>query len=317
MKILFITTKNKNSQGDYLELTAINGLRKLLGDNFIEFPKKKIMYHDFSESPKSELHGKGFTMLRYPIRDVDRTKVLEQNYDAVIYGCGHIIGEEINIHDYDNLANGNVWVLDGHDLFGDARIKQEFNGKEIIGNQFKKSFKRELVFQEETVYPTGYGIPEEIIMPIDLSKKKKLIQNTYPKYANFEKATDLAGSREHHIFEEEIDYFEDMASSWFGLTSIKGGWDSLRHYEILASGSLLLFRDYENKPEFCSPQKLPCFSYSNKKELDYLLNNLVEDNIPSKEYLNMLNEQRKWLIENGTTLARAKNILEVIENFSN
>ena len=28
MKILFITTKNKNFQGDYLELTILNGLRK-------------------------------------------------------------------------------------------------------------------------------------------------------------------------------------------------------------------------------------------------------------------------------------------------
>ena len=108
-----------------------------------------------------------------------------------------------------------------------------------------------------------------------------------------------------------------MASSWFGLTSIKGGWDSLRHYEILASGTLLLFRDYDNKPELCSPQNLPCFSYSNKKELNYLVNNLVDKNNPSKEYLEMLDSQRKWLIENGTTLARAKNILEVIENFSN
>jgi hypothetical protein len=317
MKILFITTIDKKSQGDYLELTVINGMRKLLGENFIEFPKKKIMYHDFSESSKSELHGKGFTMLRNPIHDVDRTKVLEQKYDAIIYGSGHIIGEEICIDDYDKLANGNVWVLDGHDLFGEARVKKEFEGKEIIGNQFKKSFKRELVFKEESVFPTGYGIPEEIIMPINLSKKKKLFQSTYPKHANFEKATDLAGSREHHVFDKEVDYYEDMASSWFGLTSIKGGWDSLRHYEILASGSLLLFRDYENKPEFCSPQKLPCFSYSNKTELDYLLNNLIEDNTPSKEYINMLNEQRKWLIENGTTVARAKNILQVIENFSN
>ena len=317
MKILFISTINKRSQGDYLELTIINGLRKILGDSFVEYPKKKIMYHDFSESPKDELHGKGFTMLRHPIMDVDRTNVLEQKYDAIIYGSGHIVGEEIYVDDFDKLAEANVWVLDGHDLFGDAKIKQEFKGKEIIGNQFKKSFKRELIFQEESVYPTGYGIPEEIIMPINLNKKRKLFQSTYPKHANFEKETDLGGSTEHHIFENESDYYEDMASSWFGLTSIKGGWDSLRHYEILASGTLLLFRDYDNKPELCSPQNLPCFSYSNKKELNYLVNNLVDKNNPSKEYLEMLDSQRKWLIENGTTVARAKNILQVIENFSN
>ena len=122
MKILFITTIDKKSQGDYLELTVINGMRKLLGENFIEFPKKKIMYHDFSESSKSELHGKGFTMLRNPIHDVDRTKVLEQKYDAIIYGSGHIIGEEICIDDYDNLANGNVSVSYTHLTLTTKRI---------------------------------------------------------------------------------------------------------------------------------------------------------------------------------------------------
>ena len=42
MKILFITTKNKNFQGDYLELTILNGLRKF-EDNFIDYPRKNIL----------------------------------------------------------------------------------------------------------------------------------------------------------------------------------------------------------------------------------------------------------------------------------
>ena len=40
MKILFITTMNPNHQGDYLEITLINGLRKLLGNNFVDYPRK-------------------------------------------------------------------------------------------------------------------------------------------------------------------------------------------------------------------------------------------------------------------------------------
>ena len=54
MKILFITTKNKNFQGDYLELTILNGLRKILGDNFIDFPRKKISYHDWAHCCREE-----------------------------------------------------------------------------------------------------------------------------------------------------------------------------------------------------------------------------------------------------------------------
>lgn len=43
MKILFLTTKKPSAQGDYLELTLVNGLRKVLGNGFVDYPKKKIM----------------------------------------------------------------------------------------------------------------------------------------------------------------------------------------------------------------------------------------------------------------------------------
>tara|TARA_A100000164_G_scaffold381792_1_gene435486 strand:+ start:1207 stop:2163 length:957 start_codon:yes stop_codon:yes gene_type:complete len=317
MKILFISTVNPEYQGDYLEITLIHGLRKLLGNDFIEFPKKKIMYHDFSESPKEKLHGKGFTLLKDPIPDVSRDNIFNQKYDAVIYGSGHLVGEEVYVNKFDKLTDGNVWIIDGHDLYGEAKNKRMHKGEYLIANQYEYSFKRELIFQEKNVYPTGYGIPEEVILSIDFSKKNKLIQSTYPKYANFEKPIDLGGSTKHHIFQNENAYFNDLAESWFGLTSIKGGWDTLRHYEIIASGTLLLFRDYESKPEYCSPQNLPCFSYSNKNELSYLLNNLVINNKPTYEYENMLDKQRKWLYENGTTKARASKVIETIRKYPN
>ena len=312
MKILFLSTKNLNAQGDYLEITIINGMRKLLGNDFIEYPRKDILYGDFTKSPKSKLHGQGFSLLRYPIEDVDRNDVFNQKYDVIIYGSGHLVGEEIYIDEIDKLANNNVWILDGHDLYGDAPIKKMYNNESIIANQFSNSFKRELVFEEEKVYPTGYGIPEEIILEIDYTKKTQLHQKSYPKFAKFENPTDLGGSRNHHIFNSEEEYFDDMSSSWFGLTCIKGGWDSLRHYEIIAAGSLLLFRDYDKKPPNCSPQNLPCFSYENINELEYLFSNLIVKNKPTKQYIEMINKQRKWLYQNGTTLSRAKKVIEIL-----
>ena len=81
-------------------------------------------------------------------------------------------GEEVFISKIDNLCKTkNIWVIDGHDLYGNARIKKNYLGKDVIGNQYKNSFKRELVFEEEGVYPTGFGIPEECIMPINFDKK--------------------------------------------------------------------------------------------------------------------------------------------------
>ncbi len=69
MKVVFITTINLKNQGDLLELSILHGMRSILGANCIDFPRKKIMYHDFSEAPKDSLHGRGFTLLTTPIKD--------------------------------------------------------------------------------------------------------------------------------------------------------------------------------------------------------------------------------------------------------
>jgi len=114
-----------------------------------------------------------------------------------------------------------------------------------------------------------------------------------------------------YTWRQEKEYYEDMQRSWFGLTCKKGGWDSLRHYEIMAAGSLLLFKEYDKKPKLCAPQELPCYSYSSLEELDDIMNRLVVNNKPTKEYLEMLFAQREWLLKYGTTEARA---LEIIKN---
>ena len=56
--------------------------------------------------------------------------------------------------------------------------------------------------------------------------------------------------------------------------------------------------------------------HSSKKELLSLINKLVVENKPTKEYKDMLERQREWLYENGTTVARAKYILNVLNKYS-
>ena len=103
-----------------------------------------------------------------------------------------------------------------------------------------------------------------------------------------------------------------MGRSWFGLTCKKGGWDSLRHYEILASGSCLLFRDYDKKPPLCAPQNLPCPSYATPEELQSIINRLIIDNKPTDEYYDIVMGQREWLIKYGTTEVRAVQLLRTM-----
>lgn len=313
MRILFITTQNPTKQGDLLEVSLLHGLREVLGDDCVDYPRKKIMYHDFSDTPKDTLHGRGFTLLTTPIADVSDRDVFNQKFDYVIYGDGHMYGEVPDIDGVNELADGNIWIIDGHDLYGDAERKIIHNGEEIIGTQFTNCFKRELVeTDDDSVYPTGFGIPEERIREVDFSIKDQLFQKTAPSDALFEETSDIGGGFAHHKFTVEEDYYNDLSRSWFGLTCKKGGWDCLRHYEIIAAGSLLLFRDYHNKPRQCSPQELPCYFYSSKEQLYNLMTELVVDGKPTDKYISMLEKQRQWLYNVGTTAARAKIILEVL-----
>jgi hypothetical protein len=316
LKMLYITTANPRAQGDLLEVSIFHGLKTILGDNFVDYPEKKIMYHDWSETTKDELHGRGFSLYKYPLKNlsIDRKSIDLGSFDVVLFGTlTHYDGYP----DYSFITKlypeNRIWYLDGHDMYGSAPVMGHHNGQHIIGNQKTNSFKRELIFPQDKVYPTGFGIPEYQIREIDFNKKTQLFAKTAPSFARFGYDPEM-GTRHHHVFTEEEPYYEDMEKSWFGLTCKKGGWDCLRHYEIIAAGSLLLFRDYNQKPNTCSPQDLPCYSYSSPDELNSIVNRLLVNNTPTEEYIQMLNNQRRWLLDKGTTVARAKYIIDTIKN---
>ena len=297
MKILYITTSDPTKQGDFQEVTMLHGLRSLIGDSCIDYPRKKVMYRDFSETNQTDLHGWGFTLYTIPIKEInnDLRENLE-NIDFIIYGVTNAYG----VTDYPELnkLTNNIWYLDGHD---DHSIQK------------KPCFKRELFNQENNVFPTGFGIPYNQIRPLNFNRTQ-LHQKTAPSYSLFGRQILGLEARANYIFTNEEEYYNDMYNSWFGLTCMKGGWDSLRHYEILASGCCLLFRDFNNKPPLCSPQNLPCFSYSSYEELQSLMSRLVINNKPTEEYIDMVLKQREWLLKFGTTESRALEIIKTLIN---
>jgi len=312
MKILFVPTICPSKQGDLLELTILHGLRTILGNRCIDYPRKKIMYHDFSDTPKNTLHGKGFSLLTYPILDLSEQERVIENIDVVLYGSGHMYGEG-RLPELKGLTK-NIWVLDGHDLYGQAPRKILYENEEIIGTQYMNCFKREYIEELECTYPTGFGIPIHRIKPINLSIKTQMYQKTAPDAAVFKLVNDLGGGDKHYKFDSEEEYYNDLQKSWFGLTCKRGGWDCLRHYEIIAAGAVLLFRDFKKKPVLCSPQCLPCLSYSSIDELNSIMTKLVVNGQPTSEYMYYLTQQRKWLYNVGTTDARAFNIIQILNN---
>ena len=86
------------------------------------------------------------------------------------------------------------------------------------------------------IHPISFAIPEELLEDVLPPKQKNFGQvipgdtTTYFHYTN------------------ESQYYDDMRKSLFVLTYKKGGWDCLRHYEILATGSLPVFLHIKHCP---------------------------------------------------------------------
>lgn len=295
MKVLYVTIKDKTKQGDFQEIMCLRALRSVLGDDCIDYPKKKILYNDFSEVSKESLHGRGFTLYD-PIQDISDRSF--EDVDVVIYGY-------VNKNNYVNDTYPEVealkkptFFIDGHD---DADV--------VI----KPCFKHERLEEVEDVHPLWFSIPSSKIRDIDLSKKDQLIQKTAPPFSRFGPQVLGIPGRQLYVFSDEQSYYDDMARSWFGLTCRKGSWDSLRHLEIIASGSLLLFRDLIKKPETASPLGIPAPSYSTPQELEAIVERLLPDGKVTSEYVRILKEQREWLLNTATDEVLGNHIVNTLK----
>lgn len=97
------------------------------------------------------------------------------------------------------------------------------------------------------LHPISFCIPEENIIKT-IPSKKQAFGNVIPGKIST-----------YFPIQEESRYYADMQHSFFVLTFKKGGWDCLRHYEILASGSLPLFLHIKHCPSqalVAHPKKL-------------------------------------------------------------
>ena len=94
----------------------------------------------------------------------------------------------------------------------------------------------------------------------------------------------IPGDTSTYIYNSEEDYYTEYKNSYFAITRKKGGWDCMRHYEILANGCIPTFIDIEKCPE---------------KTLALLPKNLlIEANILFNKFKNKnINELTKEVIE--------------------
>lgn len=90
-------------------------------------------------------------------------------------------------------------------------------------------------------FPIQFGIPECKIFK-GVPKKERDFAFIVPR--------DL----KTYIYTEEADYYKDYQRSYFAITCCKGGWDCMRHYEILANGCIPYFLNIDQ----CNPDTM-CF----------------------------------------------------------
>jgi hypothetical protein len=220
MKVLYLSGGNG---ADYQCDVVMHGLRTLLGPDLVDVNK---MYFMYDTSPDYMFHSL-YKLL--PDIEVDRenveAKIQSRYFDAVVYGSTH------RCRDYLDLVLGaypanKIAFIDGED------------GPELsptVGHGWY--FKRELYEPHADVLPIQFGIPKEKIRPIDLSRKTRLMAHCDPR----DRSTYV-------YYDSESRYYDQYSDAYFGYTIKKGGWDCMRHHEILAAGAIPYFADIENCP---------------------------------------------------------------------
>jgi hypothetical protein len=276
-RVLFLTP-DINS---YLADSLFHGLRTLLGPSLVDYPKHEIAYRTFPRERLRGLYGRGFTLygLLEDI-DVERYGALDRmrhgEFDLVVF-------PDITMHfglfcelvpDL-KRAGVRVAVLDGTDFPAPYPYSPKWWRRPywwFLPRAHRRStyFKRELMPLTQTfryfgllpppvagllptrIRQTSFSIPEQKLVPAAPSKTKLFAAHVVDP----EVASHLGDGRTSYVFEREEDYYADLQSARFGITTKKAGWDTLRHYEIAANGAVPCFRDLDRKPSSCAPHGL-------------------------------------------------------------
>jgi hypothetical protein len=235
IRVLFIA---KGDLPDYQSDMIFHGGRSVLGDNFVDCNKLWYMYKDEKElywnsrvPDNGKAYGRGFTLCgKFDEDNVDRTDIAEKiknkYFDKIIYGsCTRCLDYFDIVKEY--YDKKDIILVDGED---DQSIR-----KHLL--PFGTYYKRELRTEDlDKAKPLYFAIPEEII-----------IDNIPNKYRDY--ATIIPGDLSTYIYDTEQEYYNGYQESYFGVTFKKGGWDCLRHYEIIANGCIPYFPDLSQCPQ--------------------------------------------------------------------
>lgn len=223
MRLLYLCSPGP----DYLSDDLLYGLRSLLGENVVDFPKKEFLYRANSLSAdRSRMWGRGFHGFGLPDIEVDRTDIPGK------LAAGY----------FDAVVNSSVWrirsplhpCLVGVDGEDHSRLNSRYAGRVPV------YFKRELPSPALGVHPILFALPDFLFDETPVPKRKTW-------HASF-RCHDPLRKRIASRFPPEFfstweEYLSDIKSSWFGISPKGEGYDCQRHYEILGHAVLCIYMD--------------------------------------------------------------------------
>ena len=112
---------------------------------------------------------------------------------------------------------------------------QPLTHQEVHELDFKK-------YLQNNIFPLSYSIPDEKIIDDEEGIITKSILLS-PELSNNN------NNKYKYNATQEKEYYQQYRDAYFAITKKKGGWDCLRHYEILANGCIPLFENLENCPK--------------------------------------------------------------------
>ena len=255
MKVLFSPLMPKdlkvsaaNMVSDYQSDMLFHGLVKRLGKNL--HTSHDLWWHHKDkkeESPSlfNQIWGNGFTM--YGLLDKEEYEYKEVDnlidYDAVIIPIHHTMNKQdgyllqvINFLKGVGFEKQQIVVVDGWD--------QEHLNEYIacLCTYYKREMKDH---HEKYAKPISFAFPQEKIRDIDDSKRDAFFAPLIPVNQSIDPSYMST-----YIYETEESYYDMYQTAYFSYTSKKGVWDTLRHYEIIANGSVPFFVDIENCPKY-------------------------------------------------------------------
>ncbi|HEY6171740.1 MAG TPA: glycosyltransferase [Candidatus Kapabacteria bacterium] len=322
MRVIYITTQGQ----DNLEDGVFHGLRSLFGEDCVEYPKKERMYRGFVPPPDLHVYGRLFTLWKtLDDIDMDRNIVYQRikkgDYDLLFFGSIHrsfSIFRDL----YQYLDPKKTILLDGEDHMVPRKGTQKFIyfkrelSLKVWYYLYYKMIPR-LVYRRlplpGNMRPTAFAIPKEkITYEVNLSSKVHVLPAHIVDEEVRQSSLVSHQSGFDHVFTNELDYYRNLQESKFGITTKRGGWDCLRHYEIAANGAVVCFRDLDQKPLTCAPHgldKTNCITYNSVNDLQKKIESISND-----EYEKLKEFGYKW-IEQQTTEYRAREIIDASRSY--